>query len=162
MNYYSAVEKWALAGRLHLWRYTKTKRGGGMEGWHLNADKEACESIVSLVDAMLAVPAPVSKRIPVTTPNTMRVNPGFPWESAPALTLRLMDDATPEDFWNMELTDSRLALSVGRAKLIEFQKSVAGLPSWKDDFAIGPTFDGKSKEARARFYEMQIWFWTKI
>jgi hypothetical protein len=160
----AAVDSWELEGRLHVWHYPKPVKN--LEGWHLNADTAACKSMADLVDRMLAAEWQTHKRIPVSVPRRMLVARWQPWEPASALLLRCPKDQVEDTFWHAELTEGNvLALTVGTAKLRDVQKSLLGLPKWKDDFALGPDVDWKRRNnhaERARFGSECLWFWTKV
>lgn len=45
-----STKRWAQSGRISLWRYTESQRG--YRGWHLNADRAGCASLLALLDAL--------------------------------------------------------------------------------------------------------------
>lgn len=158
------VYQWKLAGQLYLWHYVP--RVKGLLGWHLSADNKACESMVDLLDRMLAVAEKSEKRIPVGVPARMFVGAGNPWQPISEFLLQYPVGEVEDDYWHMKQAGEKtLALTIGRGKLIEFKKSLSELPQWKDDFALGPTVSGNRKSRKAdqqRFDAECLWFWTKV
>jgi hypothetical protein len=157
----TAFNSWRLEGVLHVWHYPE--RVKGLEGWHLNADALACRSIAELIDRMLAAQWKTRRAIPVSVPGRMLVGPGHEWKPATQLLLRYPKEEVDENFWQLELAEGdTLGLTLGAKKLHQFRESLQGLPTWKDDFAIGPEVDIRRAADRERWHRERLWFWTKV
>lgn len=150
------IKLWSLREQVYIWHYrhrTKT-----MSGWHLKATKEACSSLLELIDIMLESPLYAKKQIPVSLP-TLEVMKGFTangeWSAPTVWTLHLLHEM-PRDYWNLQVEKETLLLSCGVTKLLELRNALEEMLHGADDFSVSPTLRQKGEEP------MLLWFWGVV
>lgn len=137
---------WKQTGRISIWRYTENERN--YPGWHLNADRAGCQSLLSLLDALaadgagsrsVAITAPTKAQLVV--PNNMRGRAA--WVAPEKLRLTI---SPVEDRWSFPPDLDPAAIEVGSAWLRALRGGIAGIPEGCADYAIGKG-------------SLSLWFW---
>ncbi|WP_082143545.1 hypothetical protein [Xanthomonas sp. NCPPB 1128] len=131
------AQRWTQSGRISLWRYLQNERN--YPGWHLNADPAGCQSLLALLDGLVADGAGF-RTILITAPSKAEL--GVPnnrrglaaWVAPEKLRLTL---STIDDHWSFPVGAAPAALEVGSAWLAALREGVAGIARGQGDHAIG-------------------------
>jgi hypothetical protein len=153
-----AFEKWKLSGKLFLWTYLENKKN--YPGWNLSLDNSAVISLLDLLKKMNESKWPSSKSI-VVCPPSKKILKGpnnrdgrAKCYSPKSFRIKYNKDSVPPRYWNLELLESCLTLSVGHIKLDELRKSIEDINNGLDDYSIGPD-DLSDSDSR-------LWFWGTL
>ena len=141
-----SVNSWKQSGRISIWRYTENERN--YPGWHLNADRVGCQSLLALLDALVADGAG-SRSIAITPPTKTQL--GVPnnrhgqaaWVAPAKLRLTLSPVA---DQWSFPPDLDPAALVVGPTWLQALREGIDGIPEGRGDYSIGKG-------------SLPLWFW---
>ena len=141
-----SANSWKQSGRISIWRYIENEQN--YPGWHLNADRVGCQSLLALLDALaadgtdprsIAITAPTKAQLGV--PNNMRGQAA--WVAPKKLRLTLSPVA---DQWSFPPDLNPAAIEVGSTWLQALREGIAGIPEGRGDYAIGKG-------------SLRLWFW---
>jgi hypothetical protein len=153
------VNRWKQEGSLFVWRFQENIRN--YPGWHLSADHVGANSIIDLLDRMLAAQWGSEKLLKVMPPpvEVLRVanNMGGKarWESPHSMLIKYPKGKVTDDYWSLE-GDDELVFAVGQTGLSLFRHSMTRLLTKEKDFSIGPP---DKMATRAEWNKMCLWFW---
>lgn len=141
------VNAWAQSGRISLWRYTGHERN--YPGWHLNADADGCQSLLSLL-AALAADGTGTRTVSITTPSRAQLdvpnNRRAAWVAPTRLRIVVSAEAAE---WTFPHDPDPAVLVVGAAWLPRLHEGIADMARGRGDYAIGERNDGG----------LPLWFW---
>ena len=142
------ASRWRQAGRIPLWRYTEHERN--FWGWHLNADRDGCDSLLKLVD-MLSLDGTGHRTVEITAPTEAQLSvPNnwrgqAPWVAPDKLRIAIVDDA---ECWEFSPGLTPASLTLGSRWLPDLRKGIVGIPLGRGDYSIGGHKSG-----------LPLWFW---
>lgn len=143
------ASQWKPAGRISLWRYTENERN--YSGWHINADRDGCESLLTLLDLLPRDVAPY-RTVAITPPtdDQLRVpnNRGAAWLAPSALRVRMDADPT---LWRFPAELAPGTLTIGSQWLEPLRLGVCDMAGGRGDYSIG---DRKAS--------LPLWFWWSV
>jgi hypothetical protein len=147
------VDRWKQAGHLWVWRYLSDARK--YRGIHLTGDPPGCDSLLQLIDHMLASKWPSSKQLVISKeaiPDPSRFVPKK--KRLSTVKLKQLKDAAPADHWNLSLDSVGVnaVLEVGTNKMQDLKKGIEDVRRGEGDYAIGPSDD-------ERWDELCLWLW---
>ena len=140
---------WKQAGRISLWRYTANERN--YPGWHLNADRSGCASLLALLHELAEGPE-MQRIVHISAPDSAQLsvpnNQGgqAPWLSPPKLRMSCSRDPHA---WVFPPDLEPASLTVGTDWLEPLRQGIAGIPDGRGDFSIGNDKNGS----------LRLWFW---
>lgn len=143
------VRMWKQRGRVSLWRYTENERN--YPGWHLNADRAGCESLLSLLDWLASSPG-TCRTVAITAPTPLQLavpgnRRGWAAWRAPD-RLRLACSAAPSA-WEFPPDLKPASLIVGPEWLQALRTGIAGIAEGQGDHSIGDRGNGS----------LPLWLW---
>lgn len=153
------VNRWKQEGSLFVWRFQENIRN--YPGWHLSADNVRANSMIDLLDRMLAAQWRSEKLLKVMPPpvEVLRVanNMGGKarWESPHSMLIKYPRGKVTDDYWLLE-GNNELVFSVGQTGLRLFRYSMIRVLQKEKDFSIGPP---DKMATRAEWNKMCLWLW---
>jgi hypothetical protein len=138
--------KWKQSGTISLWRYLENQKN--FSGWHLTADTSGCASLIALLDAFALDGVPNSRALSIIQPSLAELSVPSNRSSAIGAPANLRLAFSEEhDAWSFPAELDVAQLIFGSKWLIPLKEAIAGIPSGKGDFSIGP-LPGE-----------RLWFW---
>jgi hypothetical protein len=140
---------WKQQGNVSLWRYTENERN--YPGWHLNADRTGCLSLLALVEELAHTPGS-HRSVQLSEPSSSQLrvpnNKGGRAAWLAATKLRLSCSAQA-DTWEFPPDLDPASLTVGSEWLEPLRAGIAGIPEGRGDHSIGHRRNGS----------LPLWFW---
>ena len=140
---------WKQEGRISLWRYTANERN--YPGWHLNADKAGCASLLALLQELTGSPG-AQRTVQISAPGPAQLSvPNNQGGRAPWLApekLRVSCCSEPQ-MWGFPPDSEPACLTVGASWLEPLRLGIRGIPEGRGDFSIGSGKNGS----------LPLWFW---
>jgi hypothetical protein len=140
---------WKQEGRISLWRYTANERN--YPGWHLNADKAGCASLLALLQELAGRPG-AHRTVQISAPDPTQLSvPNNQGGRAPWLAPeKLRVSCSPEpQVWSFPPDLEPACLAVGASWLEPLREGIAGISNGRGDFSIGSSTNGS----------LPLWFW---
>jgi hypothetical protein len=145
------IDKWKQQGNLYLWKYLENARN--YPGWHMTANRSACQNLADLIEKMLSSPWSSQKVLNTEPPNEKILqvpnNRGGKahWEAAQSLILKYpKKHKVTDDSFLLKEYKNTVELSLGKNSLELLRQGILEIPEGKGDYTIGTD-------------EIMLWFW---
>jgi hypothetical protein len=151
------VAQWRQRGAVYCWRYCDNRKN--YPGWNLTADSQACESLVQLLDLMLAGKYSSQAAIPISPPTEkalQAVNGPERWMSASEMTLHYPKSKVEPGHWSLKSNEGRIAITLGEARLNELRSGVVDVSQGRGDWAA-PNDDDEIDDAQLLYFWPLKW-----
>jgi hypothetical protein len=136
----TAVSAWQQAGHLYVWRYAILNRS--RRGWHFHADRAGCESVVDLIDRMVAQGEPSHRTLALdsVTPEIWAL-PNFGSPKSDWFARLRIEYRPGQETLGIEPTEDRLVLGLGARRAPLLRAALIDLMLGQYDFGIAPSDD---------------------
>jgi len=151
------VAKWRQRGTVYLWRYTRSPKA--YHGWNLSADPHGCESLLALLDLMIASPYSSRATIRISSPTSealSAVNGPERWLSASELNLHHPKFKSEARHWHLTSSVNRVVLTLGLERLQEVRRGVVDVANGTGDWAA-QNDDDAIDDAQVLFFWPLVW-----
>ena len=129
-----------------MWRYLDNDRN--YRGWHLNADKTGCQSLIELIDA-LARDGGGMRHVPLVTPTAAQLGVpnkrDSPWVSSDKWRVTYAGAGAD---WIFGEGNTPASLTFGESWLQPLREGISGIARGRGDYTIGDSKQGE-----------RLWFW---
>lgn len=132
------VSAWKQAGHIYVWRYAIPNRS--RRGWHFHADRVGCESVVDLIDRMVAEGEPSHRTLALglVTPEIWAL-PNFGPPKGDRFTRLRIDCRPGREALDIEPVEDRLVLGLGAKRAPLLRAALIDLMLGQHDFGIAPS-----------------------
>ena len=133
------IEKHKVNGKVYTWTYKDNSRN--YPGWNFTVNSKASKSLSELLDLMSSCEWSTKKKITTELPTQAQLdvpnnqNGIAKWKSKTNLILNCKMSES-ENHWLINELDDGIEIQFGKAKLIELQSAINGIPKGNGDFAI--------------------------
>ena len=152
-----AVDRWKPTGKIYFWIFPEDARN--YPGWNCHVDRDGCNSVIELLDLMIAAPWSSSRTVTLTTTDpeiARRAGEGSIWHGAKQLRIVHPQAQVTETSWEWSGSFFTPALTLGREKLVDLRTGYQRVASGDWDFCVHADDQQVHGIDRSK---MSIWFW---
>jgi hypothetical protein len=138
------INKWKQSGNIYIWKYRSNPRN--YPGWHLNADKQGCDSLIEFLSLLSDEDSGLKRTINLSKPDSRQYNvPTSQYKVKAEAKLVIIKSPKENDF-HFSYDSDKLTLNIGGSQIPEFVRGLTDVANGKGDYCIGD--DGQ-----------ELWFW---